>query len=143
MLVEPYIFHRLIYMKIKFTIPLPPPLNQLYGHSTYTASYKKKATRDWEKEAGYLLIAQCRKTGFTRPLFKKEDKLKVTQKVFFKTDRDIDASLKSSLDLLSEPKGRSTQGVGIFPDDSQIYKLVVDKEKVTENPRMEITIDLL
>ena len=109
-------------------LTLPKPLNQMYGVSKYGYFYKKQEAKDWTEECGYLIKKDRPAKPFEEPLY-------VGIEMFLKNDRDIDSSLKASLDLLQE--------MGFYKNDSQIQHLNVKKYKDRENPRLEITIETL
>lgn len=110
---------------MKFTIPLPPPLNATYkyGKGKY---YKVKEVRDWEEEAGWEIKRQVKKS---KPL---TENIYVCLAMFLKRDRDIDSSIKTVLDLL--------QSLRIYSNDSQVTFLNVRKELDKKTPRMEIEV---
>jgi Holliday junction resolvase RusA-like endonuclease len=116
---------------MKFILPMPPSINQTYGvnRDKVDPLYKKKPVRDWEEEAGYMILEQNRgfKMGF-------KGVVEVGIDWFYKIDRDIDAGIKVLLDLLQKQR--------IVLNDRQIRRIThVDIKPDPKNPRVEITID--
>lgn len=60
-----------------------------------------------------------------------EGKVSIEVRFFFGRESDIDSRLKCLLDSL--------QGI-LYADDKQVYRLVVDKDKDTKNPRAELVV---
>ena len=53
---------------MKIILPLPPPLNQTYR--MWNGRYlKAKEAREWEKEAGYILLRDKPKIPLKSPLY--------------------------------------------------------------------------
>jgi Holliday junction resolvase RusA-like endonuclease len=107
------------------TLSLPPPLNQVYrfGKGKY---YKTKEAKDWETEVLQIVKFTCKKhKTLTGNLY-------LSVFMYLIHDRDIDSSLKTSLDAL--------QRAQIYKDDKQIIFLNVQKLKVKKNPRLEIEV---
>lgn len=116
--------------EMRFILPLPPPINQTYGvnRSGKFPFYKKTKVRDWEKEAGQMINIQWvgkRNIDNVSPV-------KLIVIWYFKNNRDIDAGLKSLLDLLQKQY--------LYKNDTQVYELLVYKNKDLENPRCEVEI---
>lgn len=114
---------------MKFTIPLPPPLNATYryGKGRY---YKAIEVRDWENLAGYAIkLSPEKKKTMT------EGNIYVGLAMYLNRDRDIDSSIKTVLDLL--------QSLKIYSNDKQVSFLNVRKEFDKKNPRMEIEVTYL
>lgn len=105
---------------MKFEFPLPPTLNQCYR-----IQYKKRAAKDWEHEAGQIVMVNRRgKSTLTCDL-------EVFVTMYLKRDRDIDSSLKLLLDVFEE--------MGVYKNDKQIKAIHVYKEK--GEPMLEVSID--
>lgn len=113
---------------IEVTLPLPPPLNQTYktGKGNFYKSDKVKA---WITEAGWEIKKQLKKY---KPI-KKPTCLTMT--VYYKREVDIDAHLKSTLDLLEKMQ--------IVENDKLIVQLNVNKFQTPKNPRLELIIEEL
>lgn len=111
------------YMK-KYTLPLPPTLNHTYqmGKGRY---YMVQSAKDWLTEVGWLMKS---KTPVKSPV-------KIEIDMFLKRDRDIDSSLKLTLDAL--------QKFGVIENDKQIVDLRVRKKFDKNNRRLEVRLSEL
>lgn len=109
----------------KLILTLPKPLNAMYGVSKSGHFYKKQEAKNWTQKCGWSIKKDIPK----EPL---EGHLRVSINMFLKFDRDIDSSLKASLDLLQE--------MGFYKNDSQIIHLTVAKFSTKDDPRLEIDI---
>ena len=119
---------------ITFVLPMPPALNSTYRVNTDPKAerklYKKKTARDWEKEAGYMILDQWK--GSRVPF---EGSVSMDISFYCTHDRDIDAGLKILLDVFAKQR--------VYIDDKQIKRLVVTIEKITKGSRVEVLIDSL
>ena len=119
---------------LKFTLPMPPALNSTYLVNTDPKAerklYKKKTARDWEREAGYMILDQWK--GKREPF---EGNVSMDISFYCMYDRDIDAGLKILLDVFAKQR--------VYIDDKQIKRLVVTIEKSAKGSRVEVVIDSL
>ena len=111
---------------MKISLPLPPPLNATYATTKSGGFYKKKGAKEWEKEAGQLLMLKRPKKPLLGPLECHID-------MYLKRERDIDSSLKLILDVLAKMR--------YYEDDRQIITLGVCKY-IDRNPRLEIELNV-
>lgn len=114
---------------MKFTLPLPPSINQTYGvnRDAYHPMFKRKAVKDWEFTAGWEIKRQL------PGLIPFEGPVKVGVKWFYDANRDIDAGLKVLLDLFQKQY--------IVKNDRQIRKIMyIDIFEDKKNPRTEVEI---
>lgn len=115
---------------MKFTLPLPPSINQTYGvnRNAEHPMYKRKSVKDWEFTAGWDIkrsMIGAPKT-ITGPV-------SVGITWFYDIDRDIDAGLKVLLDLFQKQR--------IYKNDRQVRKIThIDILEDRDNPRVEIEI---
>ena len=110
---------------MKFTLPIPPSINAMYRRKTYGYGlYKTAEARLWIVEAKKIILKDRKKTIL--------GKVDIDAFFYFARDRDIDSSLKSLLDVLQEAK--------VYKNDSQVYSLLVQKQKDKDNPRVELEI---
>ena len=109
---------------MKIILPLPPVLNSTYKTTRQGGFYKSEKAKDWEKEAGQLLMLKRPKKPLLGPLECHID-------MYLKIERDIDSSLKLTLDTLAK--------MGFYENDSQIITLGVCKY-MDRNPRLEVEI---
>lgn len=106
-------------------LPLPPALNHTYGFHR-GKMFKVPKARDWEQEALALVKYKYkRRDTITGDVF-------CALSIFHSRDRDIDGSIKITLDLLEK--------AGLIVNDRQIKFLNVQMFKVKENTRIEIEI---
>lgn len=118
---------------MKFSLTMPPSINQTYGvNTTEQAMYKRRGARDWEIQAGWEIKEQWK--GKKQPF---KGFVKIGIDWYYKTDRDIDAGLKILLDLLqkqqvvlNDRQFRYITHIGIYPDE-------------INDPRVEVEIDEL
>ncbi|MBC7105303.1 MAG: RusA family crossover junction endodeoxyribonuclease [Firmicutes bacterium] len=113
---------------MRYTLPLPPPLNR-----TYRAAYRPSLGRTaffmdarataWKREAERILKTKHRKPT-TAPV-------EVFVFWFLSRDRDCDSGLKLVLDAL---KGTA------IADDKQVTALHAFKERDARNPRVEVEV---
>lgn len=105
----------------RVTLSIPPTLNASYrARSDGRGQYKTTEAKLWQREVMYRM-------GQFRPL---TGDIVLTIDLYYKFNRDIDASLKLALDAL--------QGYA-YTDDEQITQLILTKQKDSKNPRLEIT----
>ena len=79
----------------------------------------------WKELAGNLMLKYCKyKKLISKPMA-------VSVDMFLKYDRDIDSSLKLLLDAM--------EGV-IYHDDKLVNRLLVTKQKDSEEPRLEVEV---
>ena len=114
---------------MKFTLPLPPCINQTYGVSRngYQAMFKKRPVKNWEFVAGWEVKRQWKGKPLDGPV-----SLEIHW--FYKNDRDIDAGLKVLLDLF--------QKQSVYLNDGQVRRITnmtIDEDK--KNPRVEVEIN--
>jgi Holliday junction resolvase RusA-like endonuclease len=116
---------------MRFTLPLPPPLNACYGVTTSRQgrpySYKRNPAKAWERDAQLLIYQQL---GKLNPI---ESKVSLTVELYLVRDRDIDSSHKLLLDTL--------QSVNMIKNDKQIIELNTKKVYPAKEPR--IVVELL
>ncbi len=112
---------------MKFTLPMPPSINQTYGVKD-DVFYKRKRVKQWEHDAGWEIKQQ--KVGgkvFT-------GSVQVGIDWFYSADRDIDAGIKVLLDLLEKQY--------IVNNDRQIRRIThIDIYEDKKDPRVEIEIE--
>ena len=117
---------------MKFTLPLPPPINQTYGvnRNSNNPLYKRQPVKDWEEEAGWAVkIQQGSQKGtktFTGPV-------RMSIYWYIAHGRDIDAGLKVLLDLFQKQQ--------VYLNDRQVKKIThmeVVEDKI--NPRCEVEL---
>lgn len=112
-----------------FTLPLPVPTNEAYktGNGHF---YKSKEAKQWEEDAGYILLSQKNKEGIkmiTAPVY-------VGIAFFLPDDRkDIDGGIKAVLDLL--------QRLRIYSNDRLVCHLNVKKFIDKKKPRVEVEVE--
>lgn len=112
---------------MQFSLPLPPPLNDMYRSAVskygrpYT--YVVGVAKQWKKDA-------CLTIGKNVPHYDVPVLLKL--KVYLKRDRDYDSSLKLLSDVL--------QMSGVVENDRLIYRAEIEKFKPSDNPRVEIEV---
>jgi Holliday junction resolvase RusA-like endonuclease len=110
---------------VTITLPLPPPLNQMYRTVPGgRGMYKSRKCKQWELEAQWTAKAA------DSTLI--EGSVGIMVDLYLKNDRDIDSSTKALLDCL--------QGIA-YSNDSQIKELLVRKFKDTANPRLEVIVN--
>ena len=110
-----------------FRLPLPPSINSYYSQSWSGHRFKTKQARDWEEEAGILLLKH-----------KKYGKKKICLDIdfYFKNDlSDRINRVKILEDLLEK--------MGIVDNDRQIYAGETAKYIDKNDPRCEIHIKQL
>lgn len=109
---------------ITLTLPLPPGINATYkiAGKRLVKSLEAKA---WEESTGWMIKRLCPKEPLTTPI-------SVTMTMYVKHDRDIDSSIKITLDLLQTQK--------MYKNDKQIKDLTVQKIKVGDNPHMKVSV---
>lgn len=115
---------------MKFTLSLPPSINQTYGVNRVTPNpmFKRKGAKNWEHLAGQEIMIQ---TSGNRKVFEGPVKMGIT--FYYKIDRDIDAGLKILLDLF--------QKQNVYTNDRQVRKIMyIDIFEDKENPRVEVEI---
>lgn len=115
---------------MKFTLPLPPTLNQCYRVGITKRGriyrYKTAKAKDWEEEAMWLL----KKAKGRRKMI--EGPVEVFITLELRRDRDIDSSQKLLFDCMEK--------VGIFRNDKQISNLYVYKEKTKGKPEIKVKV---
>lgn len=111
--------------KIYLTLPSPPSVNQLYGHTRTGHKFKKN------KHHYYMADVQklCKIQYQGKPL----DCALYVELRWYRPRRsgDIDSCLKTMLDAM--------QGF-IYDNDSQIEKLLITKDYDKLRPRMEVMV---
>ena len=109
---------------LKLSLPYPPSINNYYGRNRFGSVYIKAAGKAYRK----TVIA---KFGRVKPMLSK-----LSVKIFMyppdKRKRDVDNVLKASMDAL--------QAANIFKDDSQIYRLLIEKCEPKTNGELYIEI---
>jgi Holliday junction resolvase RusA-like endonuclease len=106
---------------MKVVLPLPPTLNSSFrARKDGRGQYKTGEAKAWEHEAHYLL-------NKVQPI---RGAVRLIVNVYYKYDRDIDASLKLLLDAL---EGK------VYINDSQVTMLTVTKQKDNSNPHVEVS----
>jgi Holliday junction resolvase RusA-like endonuclease len=116
---------------MKFTLPLPPPLNACYGSAVSRNGrpypYKRNIAKTWQRDAIYLIISQVGKiTESTLPV-------SVDIKLYVTRNRDIDSSHKLLLDTL--------QMSHLIKNDMQIIHLCTDKVYPSKEPRVMVDLN--
>ena len=117
---------------MRFTLPLPPSINQTYGvnRNAEHPMFKHQKVKDWEEAAGWDIIQQKDKSvsfPLTGPIM-----MGITW--YYKDDRDIDAGLKVLLDVF--------QKFNIYKNDRQVRRFLdVNIFEDKENPRVEVFLD--
>lgn len=115
---------------MKISLPKPPSINHIYGFTSrggFARSYITKIGKTWFEEAGYQLKAQLPKA---EPL---TENLSISVELHTARRQDVDNILKPILDLL--------QKQAVIENDSQIYKLTVEKFRC-KIPDEKVTIEL-
>lgn len=115
---------------LKAVLPKPPSINHIYGFTSrggFARSYITKEGKNWFDEAALKLKAQIKKK---KPI---ESDLEITIDLYTARRQDVDNIVKPILDLL--------QKNNVVVNDSQIYRLTVEKYKckVIEE-RVEISL---
>lgn len=115
---------------LKAVLPKPPSINHIYGFTSkggFARSYITKEGKDWFEEAGLLLKAQIKRKKLIT------SDLEVTIDLYTARRQDVDNIIKPILDLL--------QKTGLIENDSQIYRLTVEKYKTkVADQRVEISL---
>jgi len=108
-------------------LPLPPSINNYYGHNNYiNRRYKKPVAKDWELEAGLLLKQQ-----FKQKLGKQ--KVELTVHYYFGNGRsDLGNRTKILQDLFEK--------VAIIDNDRQVWIRHEYKHIDNKDPRVEVEI---
>ena len=111
-------------------LPLPPSINQYYGHNNYiNRRYKKPEAKAWEMEAGLKLKQQFKEK------FGKE-KVALTVYYYFGNSRsDLGNRTKILQDLFEK--------VAIIDNDNQVWERHEYKNIDHSNPRVEVKIERL
>lgn len=118
---------------MKFTLPMPPSINQTYGVSRTAEHpmFKRKVVKDWEFTAGWEIKRQY--PGEPKTIL---GEVAVSITWYYDIDRDIDAGLKVLLDLFQRHR--------IYKNDRQIRMIkYIDIYQDKENPRVEVIIEEL
>lgn len=115
---------------MKYVLPLPPPLNQIYraGYSKKsrrTFIYKTHEAKKWTKEARKKIRA--RKYLLEKPI-------EIFATFYVKRDRDVDGGIKLLLDAF--------EGL-VYKNDKQVEAIHIFKEKDRERPRVEVELFVL
>jgi crossover junction endodeoxyribonuclease RusA len=112
---------------MKFTVPGEPvPKGRPRFNRKTGTMYTPPATRAYENSVALLVMVQREKFGTTR--------VKMEIEVYSKKERiDLDNILKSIMD--GAQNGRA------FEDDSQVKRICIEGHLVSENPRVEVTIE--
>ena len=115
---------------MKFTLPLPPPINQTYK-AVYSSRLKRTVffmsypAKKWKTQVEKMLALKEDK-----PYFESTLTMQIT--LYLNHQRDIDSGLKIIMDVL--------QGI-IYKNDSQITKLtVIKKNNKAFEPKAEIEV---
>ena len=101
---------------MKLTLPKPPSINHIYGFTSrggFARSYITKIGKTWFEEAGYRLKEQI---PAGEPI---TQNLTISIELHTARRQDVDNILKPILDLLQKQE--------VIENDSQIYKLTVEK----------------
>ena len=109
---------------MKFTLPLPETTNAIY-RSGLGGWYKSAKAKTWENRAGWELKRQWNKQKILGDV-------SVGIVFYLKRDRDIDGSIKPTLDLLER--------TGVIENDKYVQALIVEKKKTRGKPKMEVEI---
>jgi len=116
-------------MLVTFTIPYPPSVNHLYGRTRFGSSYIKPEGKQF-----YALTAMLiSKHAGAFP----SQRLSVAIKMLppDKRKRDLDNVLKAILDSVTK--------AGVWNDDSQIDRLLIERANVIKNGSVTMTIEAL
>ena len=118
-------------MKAKLTLPLPPSVNNYYGHHCKfrsAAVYIKPKGKTYRRQVLDYVIRNNYQFQANIPL-------SITIKINPSSKRkwDLDNRLKSLLDALTHAK--------VWEDDSLIYKLTVEKGEVIKDGKTTIEIE--
>ena len=118
------------------TFSLPPGVNKMYRFNRSTGiMYKTREAKEWEEECLWKLKSR-RKSSYSPT-----DRVLVSILFHFPfpehghKKQDIDGGIKATLDML--------QRAEIYKNDEQVDHLMVVKEYVKENPRMEVFVEKL
>lgn len=111
--------------KIYLTLPSPPSLNELYGHTRTGHKFKKNKHHHYMSDVQKLCRIQYQGKPLTNSLY--------VELRWFRPRRagDIDNCIKTIFD--------SMKGL-IYEDDKQIDKLLITKDYDKERPRMEVMV---
>lgn len=111
----------------ELTLPLPPPLNDLYrpNFGNRKGVQKTVACKNWENEVQWIAKAK-RVVPIPKP-----KRVAMDVAIYYKTERDIDSSQKALQDCL--------QGY-LYDDDKQIDFLTIRKYKDNANPRVIVRV---
>lgn len=115
---------------MKITLPKPPSINHIYGFTSrggFARSYITKVGKTWFDEAGYRLKEQV------LPGDSITQNLTLSVELYTARRQDVDNILKPLLDLL--------QKQAVIENDSQIYKLTVEKFRC-KIPEEKVIIEL-
>jgi Holliday junction resolvase RusA-like endonuclease len=108
---------------MRFTLPLCPTTNHMYGHSGHR-TYKTKETVEWEREAQAIILS-------TKGRKKLIGHVYVGVELFLKYDRDVENN---------KPINDALEDNGIIDNDRQVTHLNVKKYMDKKNPRIEIEV---
>lgn len=114
---------------MNFSIPIPPSVNHLFGHTKRGITYITKKGNDWFEEAGWSVKSQV---GGYETLM---TDCSVDIMMFTAIRRDVDNIGKATLDLIAKH-------LRIVDNDNQIIDFRVRKFKVAHKneERLEIQI---
>jgi Holliday junction resolvase RusA-like endonuclease len=115
---------------MRFKLPLPPPLNSIYRaavtRSGHPFTYLTRTAKEWQTEA-WLSITQQTKE---RPHW--DIPVLLRMKMYLKTNRDYDSSLKLFSDVL--------ETAGILKNDRYIFRAEIEKFIHDKDPRLEVEL---
>lgn len=109
---------------MRFTLKLPPPLNQMY-HPYKGRMVLSYIAKNWARDLSYFFMQQ-------RPYAPWDNIIHVEMVIYLKFDRDIDSSTKLLFDTLEDCR--------IIKNDKYITKMTVEKRRDKDNPRLELSL---
>jgi len=114
---------------MKFTIPICPSVNHLFGHTKRGITYITKKGNDWFEEAGWSVKSQI--GGYDTIV----SNCSVDIRMFTAIRRDVDNIGKATLDLIAKH-------LRIVDNDDQIIDFRVRKFKVAHMKEQRLEVEI-